>query len=108
MVAVFNTAEKSTRTLISQTDLSEFHRLWSTKTKLEPAHKIDWPYSLKISIGNKSTLWLYHPSGWATVLSKTVVPIYKINSPEDLNHLLGIHHTSRNPTRGTTDVPLAG
>jgi hypothetical protein len=107
MVAVFSTADKATNILTTQTDLSEFHRLWSQKTKQEPPHKIDWPYSLRISIGNKSTLWLYNPSGWATILSKTVVPIYKLGLPDDLNHLLGIHNTSLNLTRGA-NAPLAG
>lgn len=96
MVAVFSTVDQSNRTLSTKTDLSKFNHLWSKKTKQEPPKDIDWPYSLRISTGNKSTLWLYNPSGWSTVLSKTVVPIYRLGSPEDLNHLLGIHNKSLN------------
>jgi len=99
-VTVFSAADQFTRTLTAKVDLSQFHQLWSKKIKQELPPNIDWTYSIRISTENKSALWLYHPSGWVKVLSKTVVPVYKLGTPEDFNHLLGIHNLSLNQNGG--------
>ena len=64
-----------------------FQDHWNKKTKIEGETLIAPMYKIDINPGNR---WLYDPAGYVQVLSKAKVPIYKLQSPEEFNTLLGI------------------
>ena len=94
-VVVSSAANGPMGTLTSDHELRAFGRLWAMRSEQSVPQAIDWPYSLRIASGKRSTLWLYHPMGWARPLSKGVVPTYQVPSADVFNRLLGIDEATR-------------
>lgn len=76
--------------LRSNTDLDAFRGLWRSRTKLSAAHRTaSWNASLRIDSTSGRQLCLYDAgTGVATMLSKSVMPHYRLNDAAALNALL--------------------
>lgn len=81
--------------LSSPAELEQFHKYWSGKVQMprESWRSVDYAsfsYGLYISTDTDSSIWRFDPAGLLTPLSKMVTPIYRLDQPEELRHLLGI------------------
>ena len=68
--------------------INEIKTIWMAKEKAELKRKPDFIYKIDIVSDGKSTRWLYDPSGYATILSKTTMPIYKIEESDKFNEII--------------------
>ena len=100
-VSVLDSEFRVVKVLTSNEDLSLFNQMWSEKIKQKkrdstelfymqnPHYKLDIRSSdPKQSRGWESRRWIYHPDGSVQVLSKGIVPTYKVPSPEEFNKLI--------------------
>jgi hypothetical protein len=68
--------------------INEIKTIWMAKKKVEPQKRPDFIYMIDILSEGRSTRWLYDPSGYATVLTKVKVPIYKIEEVNKFNKII--------------------
>jgi hypothetical protein len=74
---------------INQTEMiNKIKTIWMTKKEIKLKERPDFTYKIDIESDGKSTRWLYCPSGYATILSKTNVPIYQINESDIFNKII--------------------
>ncbi|MCK4423361.1 MAG: hypothetical protein KAV18_04745 [Candidatus Omnitrophica bacterium] len=75
--------------IINQPEMiNEVTIVWITKEKVKLKKRPDFIYKIDIVSDGKSTRWLYDPSGYATVLSKAKMPIYKIEKTDKFNEII--------------------
>ena len=68
--------------------LEELNQIWAERDTVEPSPEYKFTYKVDVSTGETGTRWLYDPSGYATVLSKARMPIYKFKNPDKLKGML--------------------
>ena len=70
------------------TVLDELNRMWTERTTVEPSPEYRFTHKVDVSTGETGTRWLYDPSGYATVLSKARMPVYRFKNPDKLRGIL--------------------
>jgi hypothetical protein len=91
LVTVRDSEFHEIKTLTSTAELAAFSELWSKRQKEPDREPASFSYKIDIQTTSGSgNRWLYDPAGVAQILTKTVVPGYRIDSPERFNTLLGI------------------
>lgn len=100
-VSVLDSRFQVIRVLTSDEELALFNQMWSEKVKQthEPTEQFfrkDSHYKLDIrssdpkqSRGWESRRWIYLLDGSAQILSKRILPTYKVPSPKEFNKLIG-------------------
>ena len=74
-------------TITNSTTLTLLKQIWEDRITISErpvfTHKVD------VATSEGSIRWLYHPNGYAMVLSiKASTPIYQVREPEKLNEIL--------------------
>lgn len=68
--------------------LGELKNIWEDRVKAPQSVRPSFTHKVDIATTQGSTRWLYDPSGYATVLSKAKVPIYRFANPMRLAEIL--------------------
>jgi len=68
--------------------LNELNQIWTQRTTVEPSSEHKFTHKVDVSTGETGTRWLYDPSGYATILSKARMPIYRFENPDTLKGIL--------------------
>jgi hypothetical protein len=100
-VTVWSAGFKVIKTIETDAELAAFAAVWSQKIALPRGTKAPWEYYLDLREvrGRKYSTrrMLYDPHGFAKVLAVPFfgiyIPVYRIESPDELNRLLGIDAT---------------
>ena len=89
------------QTIDDPATLGEFTKMWNARTEVSPSERPTYSHKVDIMTDKGSTRWLYDPRGYATVLSKTMTPVYCFRNPEALNSILipqqGAEVDAKNP-----------
>ena len=76
------------KTIDDSKTLSVMENLWMKREKVKPEKEPKFIYSIDIVANGQSTRWLYDPAGYVSVLSKTKVPVYKIQENQKFNDII--------------------
>ena len=87
-VKVFDPDFKTICVVTDDTVLDELNRMWTERTTVEPSPEYKFTHKVDVSTRETGTRWLYDPSGYATVLSKARMPIYRFENPDKLKGIL--------------------
>ena len=68
--------------------LKQFDKLWRDRRKIDSSECPDFTHKVDIATPRRSTRWLFHPEGYATVLSKARLPVYRFSQPRQLRDML--------------------
>ena len=68
--------------------LRDLNQIWTERTAVGPSSTHKFTHKVDVTTGEATTRWLYDPSGYATILSKVRMPIYRFKSPEKLKGIL--------------------
>lgn len=68
--------------------LDELNQIWTERITVEPSSVHEFTHKIDVTTGETGTRWIYDPSGYATVLSKARMPIFKFKNPEKLKGIL--------------------
>lgn len=73
-------------TITNSTDLISISTLWQDRTTT--TEKPNFTHKVDVATSENSVRWLYDPSGYAAVLNKKKMPIYKLNDSDKLKKIL--------------------
>jgi len=76
------------RTINDPGTLGELKKIWEERLEIPQSEKPSFTHKVDIATTKGSTRWLYDPNGYATILSKSKVPIYRFTNPKKLNEIL--------------------
>jgi hypothetical protein len=68
--------------------LGELKKIWEDRVKAPQSVRLSFTHKVDIAKTRGSTRWLYDPNGYATVLTKAKVPIYRFANPMRLAEIL--------------------
>ena len=76
---------KEIKTINQISKINTVKAIWAKKKKLSQNKKLNFTYKIDIKSNNKTIRWLYDKSGYATILSKEEMPVYKIKEVKQFN-----------------------
>jgi hypothetical protein len=96
-VKVWDMKFRVIRNIDDSRTIGEFKRIWEDRAEVSQSERPSFTHKVDIATTQGSTRWLYDPNGYATVLSKAKMPIYRFTNPKRLNEILI-------PQQGATDT----
>lgn len=87
-VKVLDPDFKTICVITDNTVLEDLIQIWTERTTVDPSPDHKFTHKVDVSTGETGNRWLYDPSGYATVLSKARMPIYRFKNPDKLKGIL--------------------
>ncbi len=87
-VTIWDTDFQVVRTIDDTAALAEFNDVWEDRIVVSLAERPQFSHKVDVVTGEGSTRWLYHPGGYATVLSKTEMSVFQFRTPKRLQDML--------------------
>src|SRR5262249_27199184 len=78
------------RTISDPQTLQAFERVWQSRKKTEPLEQADWQYKLMIGAADQTSVWLYDPRGYTSLLTVKNAAVYRLPDYATFNSLLGV------------------
>lgn len=88
-VAVIDSEFNVVSEITGSQELSKFEELWNSKHEVILRTQPIWTHKIDVTPGDR---WLYSKRGYAQVLSKQALVMYKIDGVVQFNELLKIHN----------------